>query len=253
MVGGNRHDYLLLTPQIMSLTFNQTISLIDIEVGSNSTSYPLATKVLDINVSMDTAIDIAIKECGTGQFDDTNHTDYPIISTDLNANQRDVSYTTDQTGNLILDIYKVLVMNESGVYSEIPQVDVQSEYNTQSFTNGENQTGTPTSYDRTGNGIIFNVIPSYTKLNGVKIYINREGSYFTISDTTKKSGLDGRLHEYLVIGPAYKFACRKGLQNKDDLLNRMLILENKIKEVYARKDRDVRKILSSRSNKINYK
>lgn len=236
----------------MSLTFTQTTSLIDIEVGTNTTSYPLATKVLDINVSLDDAIDIAIRECGTGQFDDTNHTDYPIITTDLNSGQRDVSYTSDSSSNLILDIYKVLVMNPSGVYVEIPQVDVQSQFDTQSFTDGRNQTGMPTSYDRTGNGIIFDVIPDYTKEDGIKMYINREGSYFTISDTTKKSGLDGRLHEYLVVAPAYKFACRKGLESKNDLLRRKVELEEKIKNVYARKDRDVRKILTSKSNKIQH-
>lgn len=237
----------------MSLTFTQTILLIDAELGTNSTSYPIATKVLDINVALDDAIDIAIKECGTGQFDDTNHTsNYPIITTDLNSGQRDVSYTADGSGNLVLDIYKVLVMNPSGVYVEIPQVDVQSEFNTQSFTDGRNQTGTPTSYDRTGNGIIFDVIPDYSQTDGVKMYINREGSYFTVSDTTKKCGLDGRLHEYLVVSPAYKQACRKGMDFKAELLRRKVELENKIKEVYARKDRGVRKILTSKSNNIQF-
>ena len=237
----------------MSLTFNQTIELIDLEVGTNSTSYPLSDKVLDINIALDDAIDIAIKECGIGQFDDSNHSSsYPIITTDLNSGQRDVTYTQDGSGNLVLDIYKVLVMNESGVYVEIPQVDVQSQYGTQSFTDGQNQTGTPTSYDRTGNGIIFNVLPSYSQTAGIKMYINREGSYFTTSDTTRKAGIDGRLHEYLVVSPAYKRACRKDLQNKAELTRRKLELENKIKEVYARKDRGVKKVITSRSNKINH-
>lgn len=236
----------------MSLTFTQTISLIDTEVSTNSTSYPLATKVLDINVALDDAIDIAIKNCGTGQFDDTNHTNYPTITTDLNSGQRDYTYTQDGSANLVLDIYKVMVAGEDGVLFEIPQVDMQSEkYPT--FYNGQNLTGIPSCYDRTGNGIIFDVIPNYTITDGVKMFINREGSYFTISDTTKKSGLDGRLHEYLVVSPAYKYACRKSLDNMKELEKRKLILEDKIKQVYSRKDRDVRKILSSKSSKINFR
>lgn len=236
----------------MSLTFSQTISLIDTEVSTNSTSYPLATKVLDINVALDDAIDIAIKNCGTGQFDDTNHTNYPTITTDLNSGQRDYTYTQDGSANLVLDIYKVMVAGEDGVLFEISQVDMQSgQYPT--FYNGQNLTGTPSCYDRTGNGIIFDVIPNYTIEDGVKIFINREGSYFTISDTTKKSGLDGRLHEYLVVSPAYKHATRNSLDNKVELEKRKLILEDKIKQVYSRKDRDVRKILSSKSSKINHR
>jgi hypothetical protein len=236
----------------MSLTFTQTISLIDNEVHTNDTSYPIADKVLDINVALDDAIDIAIKNCGTGQFDDTNHTNYPIITTDLVSGQRDVTYTQDQTANLVLDIYKVMIAGEDGVLFEIPQVDMQSE-KLPTFYNGQNLTGTPSCYDRTGNGIIFDVIPNYDIEDGVKLFINREGSYFTVSDTTKKSGLDGRLHEYLVISPAYKYASRNSLDNKTDLEKRKLILEDKIKQVYSRKDRDVRKILTSKSTKINYR
>lgn len=227
----------------MSLTFTQITSLIDAEVKSNSTSYPLATKVLDINVAMDDAIDIAIKSCGIGQYDDTNHTDYPIITTNLVSGQRDISYTADGTGNLILDIYKVMVMDTSGVYQEIPQVDMQSERWTESFYDGQNITGQPTKYDRTGNGIFFDIIPNYSQTNGIKIFINREGSYFTVSDTTKKPGLDGRLHEYLVISAACKFAQRNGLNNETALYNRKVLFEKKISEVYSKKDRGVRKIL----------
>lgn len=230
----------------MSLTFTQITSLIDAEVKTNTTSYPLATKVLDINVALDDAIDIAIRSCGIGQYDDTNHTDYPTITTDLNSTQRDYSYTADGSSNLVLDIYKVMVMDTSGVYQEIPQVDMQSERWTESFYDGQNITGQPTKYDRTGNGIIFDVIPNYSQTAGVKMFINREGSYFTVADTTKKPGIDGRLHEYLVISPACKYAQRNGLANKDELYNRKVLFEKKISEVYSKKDRGVRKILQKK-------
>ena len=93
----------------MSLNATQIFTLIDTEAGTNTTSYPLADKVLDINVALDDAIDIAIRSCGIGQYDDTNNTDYPIITTDLNSGQRDYSYTADGSGNLILDIYLSLI------------------------------------------------------------------------------------------------------------------------------------------------
>lgn len=230
----------------MSLTATNIFSLIDIEVKTNTTTYPLATKVLDINVALDDAIDIAIRSCGIGQYDDTNHNDYPFITTNLVSGQRDISYTADANSNLILDIYKVMIMDSSGVYQEIPQVDMQSERNTESFYDGQNVTGQPTSYDRTGNGIIFNIIPNYSQTSGIKIFINREGSYFTVSDTTKKPGIDGRLHEYLVVSPACKYAERNSLDNHTALYNRKLLLEKKISEVYSKKDRGVRKILTKK-------
>lgn len=224
----------------MSLTFTQITTLIDTEVSSNTTSYPLATKVLDINLALDDAIDIAIRTCGIGQYDDNNHGNYPFITTDLNSGQRDVTYTQDGSANLILDIYKVMIMDSTGVYKEIPQVDMQSE-DYPNFYDGRNTTGTPTCYDRTGNGIIFDVIPNYTKTDGVKMFINREGSYFTISDTTKKPGIDPRVHEYLIISPAFKHAQRNDLGNQVGLEKRKLILEEKIRRVYANKDRGIRR------------
>ena len=230
----------------MSLTFTNIVSLIDAEVKTNSTSYPLATKVLDINMALDEAIDLAIRSCGTGTYDDSNHTDYPIITTNLVSGQRDYAYTLDGSSNLILDIYKVLVMNASGVYQEVPQVNMQLDRATESFTDGLNVTGQPTKYSRTGNGIFFDIIPNYSQTAGVKILVNREGSYFTVSDTTKKPGIDGRLHEWLVLSPACKFAQRNGLNNETALYNRKTLFEKKISEVYSKKDRGVRKIISKR-------
>lgn len=224
----------------MSLTFTQITLLIDTEVSSNSSSYPLASKVLDINLALDDAIDIAIRTCGIGQYDDTNNTNYPTITTDINSGQRDYTYTQDGTGNLILDIYKVMVKGTNGIYQEIPQVDMQSgDY--PEFYNGLNTTGVPTCYDRTGNGIIFNLIPNYTSAEGLKMFINREGSYFTTSDTTKKAGIDPRVHEYLVISPAFKYAQRNSLPNQVGLEKRKMILEEKVRRVYANKDRGIRR------------
>lgn len=230
----------------MSLNFTKIVSLIDAEVKTNSTSYPLATKVLDINVALDDAIDIAIKSCGVGKFDDSNHSDYPTITTDLTSGQRDYSYTLDGSSNLILDIYKVLVMDTSGVYQELTQVDETTDLYTESFTDGITVNGQPTKYTRTGNGIKFDVTPNYSQTNGIKILINREGSYFTTSDTTKKPGIDGRLHEYLVISPACKHAQRNGLANKDELYNRKVLLEKRISEVYSKKDRGAKTILQKK-------
>lgn len=237
----------------MSLNFTQITQLIDLEVKTSTASYPIADKVLDINVAGSDLIEMILKNSGTGSYDDSNHSDYPIIVTNLISGQRDISYTVDGNSNLILDIYKVFVMNPSGVYTEIPQVDIQSESDTQSFTDGQNQTGTPTSYDRTGNGIIFNVVPNYSQTNGIKIIISRENSQFVTSDTTKKPGVDGRLHEYYVISPAYKYACRNALAIKTDLEKRKLELEAKVASVYGQKNQDRKPVLSSRSKNINHR
>lgn len=167
----------------------------------------------DVNMAWDDFVAIAIQSSGTWQFDDSNQTDYPIITTNLVSGQRDYSFTTDGSGNLILDIYRVFVADTGGVFSELTAVDAQSSpiADVEGFTNGKNLTGVPTKYDKTANGIFLDQIPNYNYTNGLKIYINREPSYFISSDTTKKPGVPGIFHKYFFLKPAQTYAARLGL------------------------------------------
>lgn len=226
----------------MSANFTQIISNIDrnCKTTNNPTAYPLAEKVADMNLALDKAWAIILQSSGTWQLDDSNQTDYPIITTNLVSGQRDYSFTVDGSGNLILDIYKVLIANTSGVYHEIYPVDVQSEWPMQGFTSGQNITGQPSRYDKTGNGIFLDAIPNYNSTGGLKIYINREASYFTVSDTTKKPGFAGIFHEYLALRPSYQYAYRNSLNNAQALQNEMLLMEDAMQEYYSKRSKDER-------------
>lgn len=216
----------------------------DGDISGNTTR--LAEFTADINNALDKALSIIIPASGEWQFDDTNHTDYPIITTNIVASQRDYSFTVDGSSNLILDIYKVFAKvsaSSTAVYEEVYPVDVQSEDGTTSFTDGLNATGVPYRYDKTGNGIFLDPIPSYSATSGLKIYINREGSYFSTSDTTKKPGFAGIFHDYLALRPAYMYALRYSKSNTKVLLNEVLTMEKAMKEYYGKRDRDTRTIL----------
>jgi hypothetical protein len=242
----------------MSLIFSNStektgiVELIDDNCKSNSTSYPLKNKTRDINLAIDKVLSIIFGVGGTWQFDDSNHLDYPIITTNLISGQRDYSFVNDEQGNLVLDIYKVMVKNVSGVFQEIYPVDVQSEPNTESFFNGVNAVGVPQRYDKTANGFFLDPVPDSTiytdpavLTNALKVYINREGSYFSTSDTTKKPGFAGDFHEYLALRPSYFYAMRNGLKNKNDLKSEMLEMEKAIAKHYGQRERDVDPVLRS--------
>lgn len=232
----------------MSLTFTQTTELIDRNCKSNSTSYELADKTADINLALDKALAIIFKSSGKWQFDDSNHTDYPIITSDLTQGQRDYPFVTDEAGNLILDIYKVVLKNTTtGQYDEVYPVDAQSDNDMFGFFDGVNTPGKAYRYDKTANGIFLDPIPDTTVTDGIKIYINREGSYFTTSDTTKKAGFAGLFHEYLALRPSYQYAYRNGLDNKNDLKNEMLTMEADMKAYYRDRSKDETPIITSRT------
>lgn len=228
----------------MSLTFSQIIALIDRECKSNSTSYPLADKTADINLALDDVWERIFAKAGRSkwQWDDSHHTDYPIITTNLVAGQRDYAFVTDEQGNLILDIYKVVIAQPDGTFKEITPVDVQSDESSEvaGFYDGNETQGTPSRYDKTGNAIFLDAIPNYTITDGLKVYINREGSYFTVSDTTKKAGFAGTVHSYLAYKPAYHYAYRNSLKQAPAILNELTKVEKKIEALYGKREKDTR-------------
>jgi len=222
----------------MSANFTNIVSLINSNTKANATSYPIAEKVIDINLALDRAWSIILQASGTWQLDDSNQTDYPIITTDLASAQRDYSFTVDGSLNVILDIYKVMVADPNGLFHEIYPVDVQSGKGMDSFFSGQNIGGQPFRYDKTANGIFLDPVPNYSVAGGLKIYINREATYFTVSDTTKKPGFAGIFHEYLALRPSYQYAYRNGLANVNVLKSEMLEMEDAIGEYYSKRSKD---------------
>lgn len=238
----------------MSHAFNDTTNLsglvqnFELEIGANVGDVSGNTTRLKLyTVAANSALAdywrIALPASGTWQLDDSNHSDYPIITTNLVASQRDYAFTLDGSSNLVLDIYKVLVADSAGAFSEIRPVDAQGD-DTSSFWNGQNATGTPIRYDKTGNGIFLDPIPSYNRTAGLKVYINREASSFIYTDTTKKPGVPGLHHRYFYLRPAEEYARRNNLANYPLLRDERLRMEADIAEYFSFRSRDESKRLS---------
>jgi hypothetical protein len=229
------------------------IDLIYKTTGADTTKYPLMDVVADINLAVDKFFEIAVKSSGTWQLDDSNQTDYPILTTSLISGRRYYSFTQDSAGNLILDIYRVMAANPNGVFYDLQPVDQQApNYQSMGMVDGQNLTGQPTKYDKTANGIFLDAIPNYNYTNGLKIFINREALRFSIptvnvADSTKP-GFIGTLHEYFVLRPSYFYALRKGLQNANALGAELMKYEGNenagitgsIGEAYSKRPKDER-------------
>lgn len=239
----------------MSVQFNDTttykglVQIYEKEIGANrgdisGNQVKLKEFTTDVNLALDDFFAIAIPASGEWQFDDSNHTDYPIITTSLVANRRDYPFTTDENSNLILDIYKVMVADSSGFFREIKAVDQQSQADMESFYNGQNTTGIPTRYDKTANGIFLDVIPSYNYSGGLKIFINREASYFVSTDTTKKPGVPGLFHRYFALKPALDYARRNTLAITQTLYLEVQRMEKAIQDYFGKRAKDITRRLT---------
>lgn len=259
----------------MSRVFNDTTNLDGLvqkyeeEIGANlgdisGNTTKLKQFTSKTRSAWDTYLTIAIQASGRHQFDDSGYTDYPFIETDLVANQRDYTVLTDDNNALVLDIFKVMVKDSSGVYFEATPIDQQLRGEGVSIWDGQDTTGTPQEYDKTGNGIIFDVLPDYSWRNdtegeyGIKLFVNREANYFTFSDTTTKPGCPGIHHDYFYLKPAMEYARSNGLANYNQLRDAVFEFEGdeergiqgKIAKYFAKRSRDERSIM--RPKKINY-
>lgn len=238
----------------MSLQFSDTtnlngiVELIDANCGTNSTSYPLKQKARDVNLAALNLMMLAIQAEGRFQIDDTNHTADPVLTADLVENQRDYHFTVDEQSNIILDIYKVMVKDSAGIWIELKKIDQQSPDSAtnpvRAMLSGQDIAGTPDRYDKSWNGIFLEPVPNYSWRTGtegeqgLKLWVNREHSYFVSTDTTKKLGFGGAFHEYLALRPSYQYAYRKGLSNKKDLQFELFSMESKIEEFFSKRAKD---------------
>lgn len=246
----------------MSLAFNDLttyrglVQQYEREIGANqgdisSNTARLKQFTADVNLALDDYTHIAIESSGRWKFDDSNHTDFPEITTNLVSGQRSYTFTEDETGNLILDIYKVYVKDANGEYQEIKPVDPDSQIVANTVYNGLETTGTVYQYDKTANAILLDLVPASNVTNGLKVSINREASYFTYSDTTKKAGIPGLHHKYLFMKPALEYARRNNLASYLRIEAEVMRLEQAIISNFNRRGRDENRRLTVRqeSNK----
>jgi hypothetical protein len=230
----------------MSLTYNQIIREIEKNCGLGRGEIMNDPDLKqdftdDINMAMSQVFAVIFSTGGTWQFDDINHAKYPIITTDIVQGIRDYAFVQDEEGALILDIYKLIIETEEGNKKEIPVIDQQGYSNNQVNLRGfnDNETGVPSKADLTANGIFFDVIPNYSKTDGLEVYINREGVFFSTSDTDKKPGFNPLFHEYVALVPSYKYARNHTLPNVDRIERDIAVMESNIKENYGKRNRAV--------------
>jgi hypothetical protein len=246
----------------MSLQFSDTSNYLGIiqriedhcgfnygDITGNTTLFKKFTA--KVNMAQNKAWSIIIPASGSFQWDDNNHDDYPIIRTNIVSGQRDHSFTNDEDGNRILDIFKVAILKSATatIHEEISPIDINDNSQTAKLLDSVT-TGVPEDYDKLGNGIRFGVIPNYDATNGLLMYVNREGYYFTTASTTQKPGFDGRFHEYLALAPSYEYARDNGLANAEKLFRDMTLMEQDMTKTQARREKDVRNVMSGK--RINF-
>lgn len=223
------------------------VEKIDFECDTDSTSYPIAQKIREINTAYEKVNAWIINNDGTWQFDDENYSTIPEGATDLVAGQSDYSFSA-----AFLEIEWVKIKDANGRWKVITPIDQsQVDFPLEDYliTNGF-----PQHYDKVGNVIRLYPAPAtgtVTLSGGMKIAINRTASLFTSADTTKTPGFVSPFHVILAYMAALPY-CAKF--KKDRVANLIGLigdtqiptgLKRDILDFYGHRERDARKVMTS--------
>ncbi|MDD5178323.1 MAG: hypothetical protein PHT54_03540 [Candidatus Nanoarchaeia archaeon] len=229
----------------MSIEFSDSINktglieMLDQAVGTDNNKFPLTQKTAKINLALDEALSVIFKVSKSGWNFDSNSNE-PVISNDIVSGTRTYDFSKDSGGNLTLGIIRVTLASSDGIYSVIDPVDplTDPEDNVSGFLDGQDTQGTPTKYRKYGTTISLDPIPNYSKTSGLKLYIDREATYFSASSTSQIAGIDGLCHDFLYLKPAYEWARDHNLHNTETLFRDMQLAKQKIVERYGSKEKD---------------
>jgi hypothetical protein len=210
-------------------------------VGANATSYPTNDITRNVNRWFDKAVSLIFKSGGRWQWDDSNQTDLPIATTDLVLGQAEYGLEVSH-----LRIERVEVKTQQGTWVRLRPFD-KRDVNT-SIEDFNATAGTPQFYDVVANSVFVYPASSYAQDDSLKIWFQRRGAYFAVSDTTKAPGFAEIFHRYLSLGAAFDYALKNNLSNRNQLREEISAMEEEIKDFYALRQPDEHIRLSTRNS-----
>lgn len=218
----------------------------------DSTQWATSKIVNSVNNYLDLVAGYAIGADRRFQWDDTNHTELPIGTTNLVADQSDYSFLTDEQGNRILTLTRIDVQDSSGNWTQLLPIDqFQIEGALDEFYETASQ---PLYYDKIADNIIrLYPKPATSVTSGLKFYFQRSPSYFTASDTTKQPGVAPILHRGFVIAAAYDGAITLGLSNLQALSIEMEKERDRMMEYFLNRNNDQKLTMGTRGSRDSFK
>lgn len=218
----------------------------DLTETQNVSSYSTAIKTRDINLAFDDYQNLVKRTAGSWQADDTNHTKYPNMTFALTSGQKDYTFTEDEQGNQIQDIYRVEAKMADGSWKVLKYVN-EMDY-TRAISSIDSETGEPNEYYLTANGVFLVTAPNYTQADGIRMFFTRSPDYFLDSDTTKTPGIPNGHHRYLALKPAFWYWLPKDSTRATLFQNEIFKIEKEIMEEYSERPRNERRALVANRN-----
>jgi hypothetical protein len=190
-----------------------------------------------INQRYHWAVSLILRSQDGWDYDDVNHVDYPILTTNL----------TNGT-----QVYDLSILAERLVSLKRVEItyDGTNWYKAEPFDVGETGSATDSTsiaasfskmkpyYDVQYNALWLYPIPDADVTSGLKIWISRDVDEFASTDTTQEPGIDRGFHRIISLAASYDWVVAQGLSIAPNLLNDLMRYEEALRSHYGKKERD---------------
>lgn len=205
---------------------------------TNSTSYPAANLLIDLNIAYNRVTSLIFQADGRWEYEDANQSDLPIATTALVSGQQDYALATS---HLFIDRVEVKTNGGTYFYKLFPRSVEDPMWGVELLGIDNITTSAPVQYDAIGNSVFLYPIPNYSQAASLKLYFKRAQIDFTSGDLstgTLVPGFASLYHDLL----AYLVARDYVLTNEPNLYqgyaNTVKEKEMELAKFYARREKD---------------
>lgn len=220
-------------------------------VNATSSDWSEADLVVDLNDALsDVWVRLKIAR-GALEFDDQGASTLPYDDLNLTAGTQQYDVSNDGTDDF-LTIHKVQVKNDDGTYTDVPRLRLgEVPLGSQDGLSTTDTARVPTGYYDMHPFIVFKEIPSTTVANGIRVWGDRETTYFAVGGTTYVVGIPLIYHKLIAEKAALTYAISKGMNAAQNILRLVEMGEMRLTDYEGnrRKDEPKRMIPSSHNTR----
>lgn len=199
----------------------------------------LATFTRNANRALDRVTSLIFEADGRWNWDDKNRTDYPIATTDLVSGQSDYRFNVSH-----LNIDQIEIRDEAdSSWQKLKAINRTDYSKPLSAVYGE---GSPIVYTKIADAFFLFPEPNYSVSGGLKVYFQREASYFESTDTTKEPGFARLYHKLISLWASYDYASVNLMPIARVLRDEILVIEQELQDFYSMRSKDEHITLQAR-------
>lgn len=187
-----------------------------------------------LNQGLDEVTIKVLQSDNTWEFDDSEHSDQPIATADLNTDQVDYELAASH-----LLIKRVEAKDSSGNWVKLRPVDNREVKI--AMDEFRDEPGELEMYDLQGSQLKLYPATNYNSSAGLKVYFQRPMDYFETSDTTKAPGFASIFHRLVPLWATYFYATYHQMPIADNIRAEIQLKERDLKQFYRGRHEDMPK------------